>query len=158
MRVDGVAGGVEGPAEVVGGCLRPEIRPEPVHDPLPVQAVFRVESQQLDQRRRLSETPFIPLDGPTPHPDRKPAEQPHTNRLLLVRVSVHFPVHHRRRLLLTTMITTATVRANRPYSLLPIPYSLFHDGLGQDPEARYSVEDHQDEHRELAPEGASGVA
>src|SRR5215212_10247275 len=48
--------------------------------------------------------------------------------------------------------------AKRPYSLLPTSYSLFDNGLGQDPEARYRVENHQDEHRELAPESASGVA
>src|SRR5215210_116539 len=35
---------------------------------------------------------------------------------------------------------------------------LLDDGLGQDPEAGYRVEDHQDEHRELAPEGAYRVA
>src|SRR5215217_8919875 len=32
------------------------------------------------------------------------------------------------------------------------------DGLGQDPEAGYGVEDHQDEHRQLAQEGAGRVA
>src|SRR5215204_4089731 len=35
---------------------------------------------------------------------------------------------------------------------------LLDDGLGQDPEAGYGVEDHKDEQRELAPEGASRVA
>src|SRR5215211_3553011 len=35
---------------------------------------------------------------------------------------------------------------------------LLDDGLGQNPEAGYRVEDHEDEHRELAPEGADRVA
>src|SRR5918993_2403732 len=34
---------------------------------------------------------------------------------------------------------------------------LLYDGLGQDPEAGHRVEDHQDEHRQLAPQGASRV-
>src|SRR5829696_4424000 len=35
---------------------------------------------------------------------------------------------------------------------------LLGDGLGQNPEAGHRVEDHQDEHRQLAPEGAYRVA
>src|SRR5215212_10260291 len=34
---------------------------------------------------------------------------------------------------------------------------LLDDGLGQDPEAGHRVEDHQDEHRQLAPQGAPRV-
>src|SRR5215208_4235225 len=46
--------------------------------------------------------------------------------------------------------------ANRPYQVREPP--LLDDGLGQDPEAGYGVEDHKNEHRELAPEGAQGRA
>src|SRR5215211_4465745 len=35
--------------------------------------------------------------------------------------------------------------------------ALLDDGLGQDPEAGHRIEDHQGEHRQLAPQGASRV-
>jgi hypothetical protein len=37
------------------------------------------------------------------------------------------------------------------------PSPLLDDGLGQDPEASHRVQDHEDEHRQLAPQSASRV-
>src|ERR687896_14749 len=56
-------------------------------------------------------------------------------------------------------------RANRrvlpisiPVCALPDSPPLLDDGLGQDPEACHGVEDHEDEHRQLALQDASRVA
>ena len=70
-RVEGLACKVENFAQVVGGCLLPQIRPQKVHRALAMEPVPRGQGKQLDQARRLPQAPRALLDRPDPRPRRR---------------------------------------------------------------------------------------
>ena len=76
LRAQRLAGGVEGPTQVVGSGLRGGIGPEELRRPLARQAVPRRQGEKFDQAGSLPQTPGVLLDASGPHRDPKTTEQP----------------------------------------------------------------------------------
>src|SRR5215208_370525 len=74
-RVECFACGVEYPAQVVRGCLRPEIWPECVHDLLAVEVVSGRQGEQLDQAPGLPQVPLVLSYNSWANPHAKATEQ-----------------------------------------------------------------------------------
>jgi len=73
--------------EVVGGVVRPQIRPKRLQNLLAVEAVFRCQSQQLDEAPGLPQAPPILFDEPGSDPEAKATEQHDAYHLRLVPLS-----------------------------------------------------------------------
>jgi len=78
--IKGAADGVDGLVEVVSRRSSAAIRPQQVHDLLPMHPVPRGQDEQLQQVRRLAQPPSALLDGAGTHRDPEPAEQLHAYR------------------------------------------------------------------------------
>jgi hypothetical protein len=80
FRIEGTAGGMKRPSQVVCGRPPPEVGPEEVHQLLAVEGVPRGERQQLHEALGLPQTPRPFLDGSRAHRDCKASQKVHTDR------------------------------------------------------------------------------
>src|SRR5207302_4272516 len=64
-------------AEVGSRGFATQLRPEPLHQLLPVQSMLGGERKELDQIRAPAVPPGLGLDGPAVHLDLESTEEPH---------------------------------------------------------------------------------
>jgi hypothetical protein len=81
--LQGLAGHVEGVAQVIRGGLSVEVRPEQAHQPLPVQSVLVRKGEQFQQACGLFEAPGTHFESPRPNRDKEAAEHVYAHGLWL---------------------------------------------------------------------------